>query len=127
MFQRIIIECQISTEQPFHNKRVISIIRITEKLLDIDIDCVMVTSLPQDLKQAKRSGFIVTSCENNPLGKKWNTGSLKCRETSPDYVLMMGSDDIMDDTLFAEYVKIMKKGIDFTLSPRSEIKENAPI
>lgn len=41
--------------------------------------------------------------ENRPLGAKWNAGMRAMREESPDYILIMGSDDICNKALIEHY------------------------
>lgn len=55
------------------------------------------------------STFVNVSNDN--LTDKWNAGARTCRGS--DYVIMLGSDDIMSDSLMYEYKKRMIKGIDY--------------
>ena len=49
--------------------------------------------------------------KNMPLSNKWNAGLKKCKDS--DYVIILGSDDIIDISLLKEMIKVMEKGIDF--------------
>ena len=49
--------------------------------------------------------------KNMPLSDKWNVGLQNCKDA--DYVIILGSDDIIDISLLKEMIKRMKKGIDF--------------
>ncbi len=41
--------------------------------------------------------------DNQPLGAKFNAGVEYARELSPDYVMIMGSDALVHDSIFADY------------------------
>lgn len=65
-------------------------------------------------KQAEIFGFHYLEYPNQPLSEKHNQGMLKCRELDADFVLCLGSDDIMHPDLFKEYEQSAQQGIDFT-------------
>lgn len=50
---------------------------------------------------------------NEPLAAKVNSTTYRCKNSSIDYVLCVGSDDIISPELLNEYAKYMRKGIDF--------------
>lgn len=50
---------------------------------------------------------------NEPLAAKVNATTYACKDLNVDYVLCMGSDDIISPELLNEYGKLMRKGIDF--------------
>jgi hypothetical protein len=81
-----------------------------------DIKCVLIGS-PEDKSGSKdvipkTSRYIFAQTNNVPLGAKWNAAVLKAKEFKPDYVLFMGSDNIMSSNLFYEYMKYVKQGFD---------------
>jgi len=50
---------------------------------------------------------------NDPLAAKVNATTYACRDLGVDYVLCMGSDDIISPELLNEYAQYMRNGIDF--------------
>lgn len=50
---------------------------------------------------------------NHPLAAKVNATTYACRDLGVDYVLCMGSDDIISPELLNEYAPFMRNGIDF--------------
>src|SRR5688500_3149553 len=61
----------------------------------------------------KHKNFFYTEHSNKPLGVKMNVACLLAKRMSPDYCLMMGSDDIIGVDLMEEYLIQMQKGIDY--------------
>lgn len=49
---------------------------------------------------------------NQPLSNKWNFGCATLREESFDYLIILGSDDIIDSDIFAVYDEKMTKSFD---------------
>ena len=49
---------------------------------------------------------------NQPLSDKWQNGMNKVKSLNPDYVLMLGSDDVICSNLLDVYTPEMEKGID---------------
>ena len=47
---------------------------------------------------------------NEPLAAKWNAASTAARDLDPDYVLIMGSDDLLSDTLYRALLGEMRAG-----------------
>lgn len=65
----------------------------------------------RDLAENYRFHYVETP--NQPLGAKMNKSVELARMLSPDYCLMLGSDDLIGSKLMARYVELMEKGIDF--------------
>lgn len=51
--------------------------------------------------------------KNKPLSNKWNAGMLKMKELNVDYVLCLGSDDLVSNSLIDKYKEAMEFGYDF--------------
>lgn len=51
-------------------------------------------------------------CENR-LGKKFNAGCIATLEWAADYVLVMGSDDLLSPDLAAQYLRLMEDGVSY--------------
>lgn len=62
---------------------------------------------------AKDYGFAYIEHPNKPLWAKWNAVVKACESWQPDYVLMMGSDDVMDAKLLNNYRRHMNRRVDF--------------
>lgn len=56
-------------------------------------------------------GFEYIEINNKPLGRKMNATTLAAKGS--DYVVCMGSDDVLSPELFQHYLKYMSKGYDF--------------
>jgi hypothetical protein len=50
---------------------------------------------------------------NQPLGRKMNTASIRAKDYNPDYVLCLGSDDLISDSTFSYYLQLMEEGYDY--------------
>ncbi len=59
-------------------------------------------------KLAERNGVIYHEVQNRPLGAKANARLKHAKELNPDYVLFLGSDDIICHDLLREYLKRIK-------------------
>jgi hypothetical protein len=59
------------------------------------------------------TNFEYLSYPNNPISNKWNFGANSLRLRDFDYVLFLGSDDIMDMKILLEYQKKMKENFDY--------------
>lgn len=64
-------------------------------------------------KMVEAHGFIYIECPNYPLANKANAPLSLARIINPDYVLCMGSDDILHPDTFVMYCDLMRKGVDF--------------
>ena len=53
---------------------------------------------------------------NHDLTGKWNGAALRSKDTTPDYVIFVGSDDILSESILEEYIKRAEKGIDYIYS-----------
>lgn len=58
-------------------------------------------------------GFKYIEIANDPLAAKFNATTIAAKSISPDYVLCLGSDDIIHPSLMREYLKAMREGYDF--------------
>jgi len=58
-------------------------------------------------------GFKYIEIPNEPLAAKVNATTYACKDLKVDYVLCVGSDDIITPELLNEYAIYMRKGIDF--------------
>lgn len=56
-------------------------------------------------------GFEYIEINNKPLGRKMNATTLAAKGS--DYVVCMGSDDVLSPELFQHYLKYMSEGYDF--------------
>lgn len=57
--------------------------------------------------------FFYTEVPNRPLGKKMNSAANLARKLSPNYCLMVGSDDVIGINLMERYLSEMQKGTDY--------------
>lgn len=64
-------------------------------------------------KMVEAHGFHYIEIPNKPLAVKMNATTLKAKELDSDYVICMGSDDIIHPDLMREYLKWMQKKTDF--------------
>ena len=64
-------------------------------------------------KMVEAHGFQYIEVPNQPLAIKANAPLSIVRDNGSDYVLCMGSDDILHPDLFTMYCNIMRKGVDF--------------
>jgi hypothetical protein len=61
----------------------------------------------------KRDGYKYIEIPNEPLAAKVNASTYACKNLGVDYVLCLGSDDIMTPELLNEYAIHMRNGVDF--------------
>lgn len=61
----------------------------------------------------KRKGIKYIEIPNEPLAAKVNATTYACKNLGVDYVLCLGSDDIMTPELLNEYAIHMRNGVDF--------------
>ncbi len=59
---------------------------------------------------AERHGFHYVEWENRPLGEKWNAGLGAMRDADIDAVVIVGSDDLIDERLMRWYAQEMRAG-----------------
>lgn len=61
----------------------------------------------------KSHGFTYIEVANNPLAAKFNATTLAAKSLSADYVLCMGSDDVIHPSLMELYIKYINEGYDY--------------
>lgn len=88
---------------------------IQEKTKNIfDFTNIIVDSDSSNLKYFEKStNFKYYNYYNNPLSDKWNYAASLLKNEDFDYVLFIGSDDIMDEVVLKNYYNEMISGIDF--------------
>lgn len=64
-------------------------------------------------KMVEAHGFTYIEIPNEPLANKVNAAVLKARDFKPDYVLCVGSDDIISPGLMKVYERYMREGLDY--------------
>ena len=64
---------------------------------DFDIDYTFVSSEPEDTALLQELGYTTNVFENHPLSDKWQFGLNKALEKKWDYLLIMGSDDLLSN------------------------------
>lgn len=81
---------------------------------DVDI-CVIVAGSEGDKsrRMVEKHGFKYIEVDNQPLAHKMNCTTELAGKYKTDYVLCVGSDDIITQELFDIYVEEMKRGTDF--------------
>lgn len=79
-----------------------------------EIKCFVSGSEGETSKQLVESfGFSYIEILNDPLAKKMNASVLLAKEFGPDYILCVGSDDIISPGLLTAYERHMRSKIDF--------------
>ena len=84
------------------------------KNLGVEVDVIVAGSegkRSRDMVQAH--GFYYGEVANQPLASKMNATTLMAKDLKSDYVICMGSDDIISPGLMQEYLKWMELGYDF--------------
>ncbi len=82
--------------------------------LGVDLDVIVAGSEgDKSRNMVEAHGFHYIEIANKPLSKKMNATTLKAKELDSDYVICMGSDDIMSPELMQEYIKWMVLGYDY--------------
>lgn len=61
-----------------------------------------------------RPNFFYVEHPNQPLGQKMNAAAILASRLTPDYCLMVGSDDIIGISLMEKYYVSMQQGVDYT-------------
>lgn len=81
---------------------------------DIEIVTIVAGSeLERSKKMVLKHGFTYIEIKNNPLATKMNATLIVAKQIEADYVLCLGSDDIIHPELMAKYIELMKQGFDF--------------
>lgn len=68
---------------------------------------------PKSRDLVERYGFHYVEVDNHPLSAKMNRAIEVARKISPDYCLMLGSDDLIGVKLMQRYIEHMRTGVDF--------------
>lgn len=80
--------------------------------IEIELICVgSENNLSRDL--ALKNNFEYYEYPNNPVSHKHNKVFEVCKNKNVDGVVYVGSDDIIDEVFFLEYIKSLENGIDF--------------
>lgn len=61
----------------------------------------------------EQAGMLYIEVPNDPLAAKFNATTLEAKKHNPDYVLCLGSDDIIHPSLMKQYLVAMREGYDF--------------
>jgi hypothetical protein len=82
----------------------------------LDIVCCVAGSegIPSRNLVNQYPNFFYTEVPNQPLGEKMNKAAYLASRLSPNYCLMLGSDDLIGITLMEKYFALMQMGIDYT-------------
>ena len=82
--------------------------------LNIELEVIVAGSEGEtSRKMVDAHGFHYIEIANQPLAKKMNATTLKAMELGSDYVVCMGSDDIMSPELMQQFIECMNKGYDY--------------
>lgn len=81
----------------------------------IDINCCVAGSewALSEVLVKKYPNFHYVEMPNHPLGVKMDKALLLAKTLSPDYCLMVGSDDLIGLSLMGKYLSLMDEGIEF--------------
>jgi len=81
---------------------------------DVEIKvCVTGSEGNRSKKMVEQAGFLYREAKNEPLGRKMNQASLLAKSTNADYYILVGSDDVISDSLFKRYIDFMDYGYDY--------------
>jgi hypothetical protein len=86
--------------------------RDSSKICEIEVVAVG-SNEPNAKLLCEQQGIHYLDSENKPLGRKWNKGLEFCQSLSPDFVLIMGSDDILSSNVIPLYLKYAGEGFDY--------------
>ena len=64
-------------------------------------------------QMVRRRGYTYIEHPNQPLAAKMNATTLMAKQSGCDYVLCVGSDDVIHPTLMDQYTQRMNNGVDF--------------
>ena len=92
-----------------------SLISEQKKIQDVfDFTNVIIDSENTNLELFENNpDFIYHNYNNSPLSNKWNYGSSLCRDIDFDYIIILGSDDIIDESLLRKYHSFMMDDYDY--------------
>ena len=77
---------------------------------DYDIEAVAVISEESMIMLCEKYGINWTMYENSPLGKKKNYGLEFCKQFDFEYLMEIGSDDLVTNDLLTHYLPYLKYG-----------------
>jgi hypothetical protein len=81
----------------------------------IEIITIVAGSEGEKSKQmVEKHGFFYIEIDNDPLATKMNSTTLLAKKFGVDFVLCVGSDDIISNELLEKYAESMKNQIDYT-------------
>lgn len=86
------------------------------KFIEIDIEFYIIIAGSEGVESqsmVEKHGFIYVEMPNDPLAAKVNQPVLIAKQLKVDYVLCLGSDDIISPELIFVYESYMRKAIDF--------------
>ncbi|MEB3884953.1 tetratricopeptide repeat protein [Lyngbya sp. CCY1209] len=67
----------------------------------------------QSRQLCESCGFDYVEYQNQPLSDKWEYGINRCRDYNPDAVIIVGSDDLISQSLIEFYDRKLKEGLVF--------------
>lgn len=86
--------------------------RFKELKKDFDVSLVVAGS-EKHSKNYIPSQDIYVQVPNKPLIDKWNAATKAASTLNPDYLMLLGSDDLIGNSLIYKYHEPMSKGIDY--------------
>jgi len=78
---------------------------------EIDSQVLVISSEPEHTELAKKEKFLVTECENFPVGQKHNCGLNYAMSLEWDYLFQMGSNNLLTDTYIQLWAKTAKENV----------------
>ena len=85
--------------------------RLREQWAPHEVVCYVAGDDPVHRQIAKRFRAVWCEVPNNPLGAKFNVGALAALADGVDYLLMMGSDDLLSPVLAERYKQRLEQGV----------------
>jgi len=87
--------------------------RLQNECQEIEIIAIAVGSEGESSRKiAEKNGVYYTECQNLPLSRKANARLMFAKQFNPDYIMFLGSDDIISTSLLKTYFHFMQQGID---------------
>jgi len=88
--------------------------KIQSQWSNMDIQCVVAGSEGVHSRSlCEKYNFYYIETPNQPLARKMNTTVTKAKDLESDYVICLGSDDIIHPDLFAKYLELINDGYDY--------------
>jgi hypothetical protein len=85
-----------------------------EKIKGVELITIVAGSERELSKRlVEKHNFLYIEIPNQPLAEKVNAPLLLAKDLNVDYVLCLGSDDIIHPDLMLKYIELMKQGLDF--------------